>query len=161
MHSPSRSKYQAYQRRWRYYKVIQMVEKLLLLGITMYTPAASSRWLRLFGATIIATVSFVIAVATQPFNDVLEVTLDATSRYLHRRCHLLNIVLFSRSLTPNDWALLLTTSTRCANLANAATALAMDVTASMPSLVIDIVLIATNGVNACAFCCVVLGGPIR
>ena len=74
--------WQAYKRRWRFYKIMQMCEKLLLLAITLYTPQASDIWLRLCGATVISGVSTVIAVITQPLGDVLEVTLDSTSRYV-------------------------------------------------------------------------------
>jgi hypothetical protein len=32
--------YQAYDRRWRFYKIVQMLEKLFLVCITLYVPAA-------------------------------------------------------------------------------------------------------------------------
>lgn len=31
--------YQAYERRWRFYKIVQMLEKLFLVCITLYVPA--------------------------------------------------------------------------------------------------------------------------
>ena len=71
---------QAYKRRWRYYKIMQMVEKLALLVITLYTPSATREWTRLCAATCLTAVSSSIAVVTQPLGDTFEVTLDATSR---------------------------------------------------------------------------------
>ncbi len=71
---------QASKRPFRYYKIVQMVEKLALLIVTLYTPLDSKRWIRLAVATVVALTSSVVAVGGQPLGDVLEVTLDSTSR---------------------------------------------------------------------------------
>jgi hypothetical protein len=57
-----------------------MVEKLLLLAITLYTPSSGKQWTRLCAATVLSSLSLAVAATAQPLGDILEVTLDATSR---------------------------------------------------------------------------------
>ena len=72
--------YQAYRRKWKFYKIFQMAEKLALLGVTLYIPASTSSWKRLTAATSIAFVALVLVVLTHPLSDFLEAGLDVTSR---------------------------------------------------------------------------------
>ena len=82
---------QAYRRSWKFYKIFQMAEKLVLLGVTLYIPASTSSWKRLTAATSIAFLAFIVVLFTHPLSDVLEAGLDVTSRFVWLLCptHLL------------------------------------------------------------------------
>ena len=72
---------QSYKRRWRYYKIMQMFEKLALLCIALYIPRSESRWVRLAAASAVMGLSWIVITATRPLHDILEALMDIVSRY--------------------------------------------------------------------------------
>lgn len=124
---------QAYRRRWKFYKIYQMLEKLALLGITLYTPQtsfdSSKTWKRLAYATAVAGFGLALSVFSHAFQDTLEAGLDVTSRF--------------------------------ANLANCGVALIMAVGLHFPAYAINICMIGANGINVLMFIVCLTVGPIR
>ena len=78
--NPQKYLYQSFRRRWKFYKIYQMMEKLALLGVTLYTPQANDKWKRLAYATAIAGFSCLMVVVGHPLMDKWEASLDVTSR---------------------------------------------------------------------------------
>lgn len=155
--NPQKYLYQAYRREWKFYKIYQMLEKLALLGITLYTPQGSENWKRLMYATIIACLSFAIVVFTHPLMDPLEAWLDITSR-----CVCIGVLFIARcSMICFCVLMFVCAFARFANCCNCGIGLMLNLNVKIPTIAVNIIMIGANGVNLGMFVMLVVVGPIR
>lgn len=69
----------AYERRFRYYKIFQMLQKVFVVLITVFLPSAAWASLRvILGTCLVGSFAFLSMVFT-PFNDALEDMMDIMS----------------------------------------------------------------------------------
>eukprot|EP00753_Platysulcus_tardus_P007329 PLAT15137.1.p1 GENE.PLAT15137.1~~PLAT15137.1.p1 ORF type:complete len:2194 (+),score=1373.13 PLAT15137.1:84-6584(+) len=76
--------YSSYSRKMRFTKILQMMEKLLLVLITLFVAqgdaADASNTLRLVAGNIVIAASALFAIIMRPFNDGLEDLMDIVAR---------------------------------------------------------------------------------
>lgn len=126
------------------------MEKLALLGITLYTPESSAMYKRLSYATALAALSFLLALFFRPLNDPLEAWLDVTSRCASSSLAIsLGVMMVLYSLL------------RLANMFNCGIGLITTAHWYFPPLAINICMIGVNALNMGLLVFVLLVGPIR
>ena len=70
--------FQAYSRKWRFFKILNMFEKFALVAIALFVPFATQQWVKLLiGDGLLILTSFL---ATHPFGEWAENFMDRFSR---------------------------------------------------------------------------------
>jgi hypothetical protein len=75
--------YAAYEKKWRYYKILQMMQKLAVLVITDFVSQQDVAFLKMWAGTALQGVFTVLAVALRPFSDGFESLMDISSQVVN------------------------------------------------------------------------------
>ena len=73
--------YSAYERQFRYYKILQMAQKLFVIIITLFVPISWFTYIKPLAGTGIQGLFCVIAMVFRPFSDKFEDYMDIGSQF--------------------------------------------------------------------------------
>eukprot|EP00002_Diphylleia_rotans_P021967 TRINITY_DN428_c0_g2_i2.p1 TRINITY_DN428_c0_g2~~TRINITY_DN428_c0_g2_i2.p1 ORF type:complete len:2171 (-),score=432.49 TRINITY_DN428_c0_g2_i2:273-6785(-) len=87
--------YSAYEYRFRYYKIIQMVEKTCLLIITSYLSESSARAV---ASNVVISIYAAVSIIFSPFSDTAEDVMDQCSRVCNTISMFMGVLLDSGTI---------------------------------------------------------------
>ena len=101
---PGRYLYQAYERKWRHFKIITMLEKLSLVIITLFFAHGTLREIKMLVASATVGFFFLISATLRPFVDSKEDLMDIVSRFANTLNVTLSYIMSSGHLNRDSFA---------------------------------------------------------